>query len=153
MEYSSRGSFQGSQEVPIQSKLTVEHVLPQSWEKDGYYPIKDITDEFRLARNHLIHTFGNLTLLTGSLNSSVSNGPFLDSQCEKSAIEGKKTGLGKSTLVLNTYFNKTTLQAWDDTAIHARAEATLTAALLVWPRPFKQLANPRSISDALAGAC
>ena len=151
LEYASRGSFQGSQEVPEQSKLSVEHVLPQAWEGDGYYPIMDITDEHRVARNHMIQTFGNLTLLTGPLNSSVSNSPFLDHEGEGMTIEGKKAGLGKSALVMNTYFSRPALQTWDDAAIRIRAGATLAAALLVWPRPVKQLVEPRKVSDALGG--
>jgi hypothetical protein len=151
LEYASRGSFQGSQEVPEQSKLTVEHVLPQTWEGDRHYPIEEMKDEHRLVRNHMVQTFGNLTLLTGPLNSSVSNGPFLDYEGEGKTIEGKKAGLGKSALVMNTYFSRPALQTWDDAAIRIRAKATLAAALLVWPRPVKQLVEPRKVSDALGG--
>lgn len=151
IEYASRGSFQGSQEVPDQTKLTVEHVLPQTWEGDGHYPIEEMTEEHRLVRNHLVQTFGNLTLLTGPLNSSVSNGPFLDHEGVGKTFEGKKTGLGKSALVMNTYFSRQALETWDDAAIKIRANATLAVALLVWPRPFDQLVDPRKVSDALGG--
>ncbi len=151
LEYASRGSFQGSQEVPEQSKLTVEHVLPQTWEGNGHYPIKEMKDEHRLARNHMVQTFGNLTLLTGPLNSSVSNGPFLDYESEEKSIEGKKAGLGKSALVINTYFSRPTIQSWDDAAIRTRARSTLAAALLVWSRPVEQFAEARKVLDALAG--
>lgn len=151
LEYAARGSFQGSREVPEQSRLTVEHVLPQKWEADGHYSIENMQEEHRLARNQLIQTFGNLTLLTGPLNSSVSNGPFLDYQKGEETIEGKKAGIGKSALVMNTYFGKPALLSWDDAAIRARAKATLTAALLVWSRPTQRIAEPRVVSDALAG--
>lgn len=151
LEYASRGSFQGSQEVPEQSKLTVEHVLPQTWEGNGHYPILEMNDEHRVARNHMVQTFGNLTLLTGALNSSVSNGPFLDYGTKEKSIEGKKAGLGKSALVMNTYFSRPAIQLWDDAAIRTRAKSTLAAALLVWPRPVEQFAEPRKVSDALAG--
>lgn len=151
LEYASRGSFQGSQEVPEQAKLTVEHVLPQTWEGNRHYPIDEMTDERRLARNHLIQTFGNLTLLTGPLNSSVSNGPFLDIECDEKMIEGKKSGLGKSALVMNTYFTRPVIHSWDDSAIRTRARFTLAAAMLVWARPAEQFVVPRRVSDALAG--
>lgn len=151
LEYASRGSFQGSQEVPEQSKLTVEHVLPQTWESTRHYPIEEMTDEHRLARNHIIQTFGNLTLLTGALNSSVSNGPFLDFKSEENSIEGKKTGLAKSALVMNTYFSRPAVQSWDEAAIRTRAKSTMAAALLVWPRPVEQFAESRKVLDTLAG--
>jgi hypothetical protein len=153
LEYASRGSFQGSQEVPEQAKLTVEHVLPQTWERDGHYPVDGMTDERRLARNHMVQTFGNLTLLTGPLNSSVSNGPFLDIECGEKMIEGKKAGLAKSALVMNTYFSRPVIHSWDDSAIRERARSTLAAALLVWARPVEQFVIPRRVSDALAGKC
>lgn len=151
LEYATRGAFQGSQEVPEQSKLTVEHVLPQTWHRDGNYSIADMKDEHLLARNHLIQTFGNLTLLTGPLNSSVSNGPFLDYQQGGAQFDGKKTGIGKSALVINTYFSKPAIQTWDDAAIGRRARAMLAAALLVWPRPMQQVAPSKKILDALTG--
>lgn len=152
LEYAARGSFQGSQEVPEQSKLTVEHVLPQSWESGGNYPIQETTEEHRRARNQLIQTFGNLTLLTGPLNSSVNNGPFLDCVKEGQAIEGKKAGIAKSALVMNAYFSKPSLQIWDDAAILTRSKVTLTAAILLWPRPVQSFVDSKKMLDVLTGS-
>ena len=57
----------------MKKPLTVEHDLPQNWEKDGHYSIEGMDESLRLARQRAIQTFGNLTLLTQPLNSSVSN--------------------------------------------------------------------------------
>src|SRR5206468_1335713 len=51
-------------------KLHIEHVMPRKWElhwpdPDGQRSASD--------RDRLIHTIGNLTLLTGRLNAKVSN--------------------------------------------------------------------------------
>ena len=46
-------------------------------------------------RNKMLHTFGNLTILTSSLNPSVSNSSF--------DIKKQEIGL-QSTVLLNTYF-------------------------------------------------
>ena len=78
LEYAARGSQQGSNHVPAQPDLTVEHVLPQSWEKLPIYQIADMTEGQRQLREAAVHSFGNLTLLTQPLNSSISNGPFAD---------------------------------------------------------------------------
>jgi hypothetical protein len=78
--------------VAIQHPLTVEHILPQSWIEnwplsDGtkgmcYYELIDADEDDPRAiatreRNALLQTFGNLTILTFALNSSVSNSPWL----------------------------------------------------------------------------
>src|SRR5690606_31499964 len=52
--------------------LAIEHVLPRKWQI--HWPLGGDTTE--VERERLIHTFGNLTLLTGRLNSSLSNRPW-----------------------------------------------------------------------------
>lgn len=63
--------------VPAQvAKLSVEHLLPQKWSQ--YYPLPTDrpADEAEQRRAKAIHSLGNLTLTTTSLNSSVSNGSW-----------------------------------------------------------------------------
>jgi hypothetical protein len=75
-------------------------------------------------RDRAKHTFGNLTLLTQPLNSSVSN----------SAFEIKKTEIVKnSALALNRYFHDK--KNWDETQITARGEALFAHAVGKWPYP------------------
>src|SRR5262249_52782634 len=69
-------------------------------------------------------TFGNLTLLTSALNSSVSNGPF----SAKGAAITKQ-----SAMRLNTYFQG--LDKWDEAAILERGKALLATAIVEWPHP------------------
>lgn len=75
-------------------------------------------------RDRLIHTLGNLTLLTQVLNSSVSNGPF-------SAKRGEITQ--QSQLRLNAYFQN--VSQWDEEAILQRGRQLLSIAVTVWPFP------------------
>ena len=54
--------------------------MPQGWNDTSWplHPEGDETvDDAASRRNGAIHTIGNLTLLTQSLNSSVSNGPWV----------------------------------------------------------------------------
>ncbi len=55
-------------------KLSIEHLMPQQWRSNWPLP-DDNKDEDRhaLERDELIHTIGNLTLVTGTLNSAMSN--------------------------------------------------------------------------------
>ncbi|RON55944.1 DUF262 domain-containing protein [Pseudomonas frederiksbergensis] len=152
LEYAARGSQQGSNHVPAQSDLTIEHVIPQSWEKLPTYQITDMTEAQRQIRETVVHGFGNLTLLTQPLNSSISNGPFADTQGVGSEqVLGKRSRLGQSALLLNTYFQQTALGVWDDDAIANRSKALLKAALLVWPKPVGGSAAPVAVASAISG--
>ncbi len=151
LEYAARGTQQGSNHVPTQSNLTVEHVMPQSWEKLPDYQIEDITQDQRQLREAAVHGFGNLTLLTQPLNSSISNGPFADGESQGAAVPGKRSRLGQSALLMNTYFQQAALINWNDEAIATRAEALLKAALLVWPRPADGNVSPVAVASALSG--
>ena len=71
-------------------------------------------------RDALIHTIGNLTLLTSRLNSKVSNGPWLGDT-------GKKHGLeAHDVLLLNRELLKSAGENWTDAAILARSEELST---------------------------
>lgn len=153
LEYAARGPKQGSNHVPIQSALTVEHVMPQSWRTEASYHADGMDDVQRGARDLMIHEFGNLTLLTQPLNSSVSNGPFLDRvNAAGQKVDGKRSKLGQSALLMNTYFNRQGLDAWDEAAIRARANALFDAAALVWARPVAAAVTPDGVAAKLSGS-
>lgn len=135
LELASRTPKQESSWATIPEALSVEHVMPQSWEESGHYPLEQDGDEPRIQRNRLIQTFGNLTLLTQPLNSSVSNGPFLDFDQKGKLAEGKRSGFRGSLLVLNSYFQKSTLTQWAENEIRERGRSLLSLALKVWIRP------------------
>ncbi len=150
LEYAGRGAKQGSQDVP--TALTVEHVMPQSWDKVPAYQVAGMDDARRQVRQMALHSFGNLTLLTSALNSSVSNGPFADSSDgQGSTVPGKRSLLGQSALLLNTaWFHRSDLQQWDEAAMRTRGLALQRAALLLWARPAKSPAADTMFA-ALAG--
>ncbi len=151
LEYAARGSRQGSNHVPAQSDLTVEHVMPQSWAELPEYLIPDANDSDKALRGAALHNFGNLTLLTQPLNSSVSNGPFADAVDYTGAnVPGKRSRLGQSALLMNTWFQQSGLPEWNESAIAARAEALGRAAMLVWPRPFESRASSVEVAAALS---
>jgi len=131
-------SYSNKQEdVPLQV-LTVEHVLPNAWKDSGYYPIPNMTDTQRLERDRVLHTFGNLTLLTQGLNSSVSNGPFhsYTNPSNGEVVKGKRQKItSESLLKMNSYFQKLSGVEWNETAISDRAEYLFTQAKQLWCRP------------------
>jgi hypothetical protein len=109
------------------SGLSIEHVLPQGWRPETW-PIEDVSDAARASRNHLLHTLGNLTLLTQPLNSSVSCGPF----------DKKRPEIARqSRLNLNAYFQHDKLllpdAIWTEKEIVERGKELFAVARGIWP--------------------
>jgi len=115
-----------TERMSIHSPLTVEHVMPQEWYEtwplpDGTYAKPLYTRLLEKERNtgaderdRLLHTLGNLTLLTHRLNSSVSN----------AAWEVKRPEIClQSALALNRYFQD--VPVWDVEQIRERGGETL----------------------------
>ncbi len=128
-----------AERIEILSDLTVEHVIPVEWIEQWPFPngnrgvtwleqfdksrsVEDV--EATAKRDLAIHTFGNLTLLTQPLNSSVSN----------SAFEIKKPEILKnSALALNRYFQDKAV--WNESLIIARGEELFAHASEKWSYP------------------
>lgn len=124
-----------SETLPLPDNLTIEHIMPVKWQASWPMP-EDVTadPEMRLAfnqeRNHRLHTLGNLTLITGSLNPSLSNASW----------DKKRPELCKySKLNLNRYFHPArvtetdSLSVWDEAAIERRGQSLFETAASVWP--------------------
>ena len=91
-------------------KLAIEHVMPRKWAAHWPLPAGPRSEGEREA---LIHTIGNLTLLTSRLNSKVSNGPWIGEK-------GKRQGLEMhDVLVLNRELLKTAKDGWTESMIRA----------------------------------
>lgn len=106
--------------------LTLEHVMPQSWEAN--WPLGD--DETTDERGRRIQYLGNLTLLTTKLNSRVSNGPWL-------GAEGKKAALHlQSSLLLNAGVEQRYGAEWNVESIHLRNSDLVERIIAIWPTPI-----------------
>ena len=136
------------EDITIESGLTVEHVLPQDWFE--HWPLSNgqrgATIDERLQqpspesdeRDRMLQTMGNLTLLTGNLNSALQNHKFRD---KVEQIEGY------SLLVMNTHFKKHLDEGrgWDEAAIEQRGRVLFDLAKELWPYP----AQSRELSRAV----
>ncbi|WP_278265435.1 DUF262 domain-containing HNH endonuclease family protein [Nocardia sp. AG03] len=108
--------------VSPSSKLSIEHLLPQSWHENWPLPNGADADEEEERRDSLLHTIGNLTLVTGKLNSSLSNGAW---SAKRAHI------LRYSALTLNRVLSET----WTVDEIAIRSATFARAAVEIWPRP------------------
>jgi len=107
-------------------KYAIEHVMPRKW--TTHWPPSEGADS-DADRDRLIHTFGNLTLLTERLNSKVSNGPWLGER-------GKRAGLNDhDVFFLNRELVNDTPEAWTDNAIRQRTRALAEIIVKIWPVP------------------
>jgi len=129
-----------TEKVIVQS-LWVEHIMPQAW--SDYYPLdgeivsREMANDWWLSdvdeerakyekvelRDKKIHCFGNLTIVTNSLNSAMKNKPFIE----------KKDDLRNSILILNRYFDN--LENWDEKEIDQRSRWLFEIARRIWVGP------------------
>ncbi|MFH5230312.1 DUF262 domain-containing protein [Antrihabitans spumae] len=117
------------------SKLSVEHLMPQSWTENWPLPTDPTAaDTEEECRDALIHTIGNLTLVTSKLNSTLSNGSWASKRAHL---------LAHSALTLNRSLPPT----WTTADIEARSKYLGNAAITMWPRPANTRLADRTIND------
>lgn len=103
----------------------IEHLLPQKWQSN--WRVEDV--QAQLDRAEHVHRLGNLTLLTESLNSSVSNGPWLGDS-------GKWAKLEKyDVLLMNREVRRGSKDGWEEQRIDDRTLALVDILTEVWPVP------------------
>ena len=137
-----------TEEMALPPGLTVEHVMPQrwatTWPRPKATPGDERTHQERVAaRDHALHTVGNLTLVTGKLNPSMSNGSWAK---KRSALRTH------SALTLNREIAEA--DEWDEETIASRANRLFSLATWVWRYPAevaggKDLPNGAPNVDAL----
>jgi hypothetical protein len=124
-----------NEDIEIKSALSIEHIMPISWQENWLLPGYEggILDEFDIdyrtkcsARNGVVNTFGNLTMLTQKLNSSVSNGPY---SVKMPAIRAH------SSLALNRDLNQ--WNQWNEETILKRGEHLFKVAKRIWSGPTR----------------
>ncbi|HWU29902.1 MAG TPA: DUF262 domain-containing protein [Microbacterium sp.] len=106
-------------------KQQVEHLLPRTWQT--HWPVADAAAG--AERDDNVHRLGNLTLLTGPLNASVSNAAWLGDG-------GKRAELRKhDVLLMNRVVIDGSADGWDEVRIAERTDAMITALQETWPVP------------------
>ena len=116
----------------------IEHILPQDW--DEHWPLRRtglIRQRRERTGNPLLHSFGNLTLVTSRLNKALSNAPWLhavgNTPCKKETLTTKSLTRLREDVI--------SCDQWDEDKITIRAKALFAYAGEIWPGPRKQLRN------------
>jgi Protein of unknown function DUF262/Protein of unknown function (DUF1524) len=125
--------------ITIQSPLSIEHLMPQNWLE--FWPLPDGSTGMNWAelqtaapedpranatrnRDTMVHTMGNLTILTQALNSAVSNSAWSDKRSDL---------LAASLLPINLELRD--LDEWSEDSIRSRGERLYGVAASIWTRP------------------
>ncbi|MDE0461187.1 MAG: DUF262 domain-containing protein [Caldilineaceae bacterium] len=113
-----------SEPLVIPTKLTIEHLMPVSWE--AHWPLPEGDDPVASAENRhrIVHTIGNLTLVTRKLNSAMSNAPWDEKRAELSKF---------SKMSLSDVL--TMESQWNEEKILARSRHMARLISQCWPGP------------------
>lgn len=115
----------------------VEHLLPRSWQ--AHWPVDTIAGA--ADREDHVDRIGNLTLITGSLNASVSNASW-------TGESGKRAALRKHDLLL---MNRRVMELgeldWTEDLIDRRSDELIDAVLETWPVPAGHLGEVKDRSS------
>jgi hypothetical protein len=104
--------------------LTVEHVMPQSWE--AHWPLESSDSDAPSVRNSIIHLLGNLTLVTKKLNPSMSHSEWGE---KRQALNAH------SVLLINRSLVDENIDKWDEAAIQGRGRELGKYIKRIWPGP------------------
>ena len=110
----------------LASNLHVEHIMPRTWHPASW-PLPELGDMDSEVeqRERAINTLGNLTLLNGRLNSSISN----------AAWEVKREAIAESdNLFMNRRLLKHSSGTWTEGSIRCRGMSMYETVVKIWPR-------------------
>jgi hypothetical protein len=128
----------GGERVP-RGKFVIEHILPRKWQT--HWPLGENVNE--ASRERLIHTIGNLTLLTSPLNSKVSNGPWTGAAGKHHALRAH------DVLMLNRDVGDQAGDAWSDEKARLRTRRLAEIICDIWKVPsghrVKHGVTPRKV--------
>ena len=123
LEVAAKSTY--AEHLVVVDKLTIEHLMPQSWEAHWPLPEDQHPLEARQARDERIHRIGNLTLVTKKLNPKLSNGPW----------SAKRADILKhSALALN----RNLPEEWNEQSIDERSSYLAQVAIQIWPGPSQE---------------
>lgn len=149
LEESLRGPLGEGQRCP--RNLTVEHVMPQAWREHWGSDI-DGDDSAAARRDQLVHSLGNLTLVNGKLNPTLSHRPWTDQDAAAQGLSGKGKRdylLRHSELKLNATLVAEHESDWTEQDVRNRSSALVDRIATVWPRPAHAL-QPRQPTPVAA---
>jgi hypothetical protein len=121
--YGSRTGLGG--ERVARGQYVIEHVLPRKWQP--HWPLPGTATSAQ--RDAIVNTLGNLTLLTTSLNSKISNAPWASNGGKRDALQDH------DVLMLNRRLLEQAGSDWSDELIRERTERLIEVITKIWAVP------------------
>ncbi|MFS0703397.1 DUF262 domain-containing protein [Cellulomonas sp. 179-A 9B4 NHS] len=140
--------------MPCPRNLTIEHVMPQAW-REHWAAFLDDDEAVTAERDERLHRLGNLTLVSGRLNPTLSNRPWRDDDAHSRGLgpTGKRTYLlDHAQLKLSASIAARHEAAWTDEDIDRRTALLVHAVLQIWPGPAERRPVEPADDDELAAA-
>ena len=125
-KYTGDGNRHSNTLLPV-NKYSLEHIMPKQWEKNWSENLSGEEKEKR-SNDKPFLKLGNLTIISGRLNSSINNGAWQ----EKKDGKGKNKGLNfysSGITILAEYLQK---ENWAEEEIKERGEELFKHASEIW---------------------
>ena len=111
------------------SNYSLEHIMPKKWES-MWGTLNNSED--KEYRNRKLLTLGNLSILPGSLNTSIKNGSWETKLNGRNKLPGlRQYAAGLETISI--FFDR---KSWDENVIDERADYLSKEAINAWPKEF-----------------
>lgn len=108
--------------------LPIEHLMPQKW--TDHWPVEaDEGPDAEAERDGHVNRIGNLTLITQTLNSAVSNGPWLGGKGKWAQFANH------DVMLMNRKIRDVSKDGWNEDRIDQRSAAVVEALIATWPVP------------------
>lgn len=107
---------------------TLEHMMPKKWQQT--WDMTDVSDDVINDRNMRLYTLGNLAIIPGKLNTSISNNTWqikLDGKGNKPGLKVAASGL----VTLDKYLQITD---WNEEEMKKRADDLYAHIITVWKK-------------------
>lgn len=125
------------QHLGMASNLTLEHLIPQTWEP--HWPLDETQEDPLAWRTAHLHKLGNLTLTTGALNSSLSNGPW---HAPLQPKDKRRSLVEHSLLKLNSIVTGQHPESFTEFDVDKRSTYLASLIAHIWPGPDEAEAIP-----------
>ena len=133
------------QGLVITSKLTLEHIIPQTGEP--HWPLDAAQNDPLAWRASHLHKLGNLTLTTGPLNSSLSNAPW---HAPLQSKDKRRSLVEHSLLKLNSTLASTHPESFTEINVDQRSAYLADLITQIWPGPDEgSLPEPGVVDEAV----
>lgn len=153
VEQQLRASSPRYEILALPDRLEIEHVLPQGW-RTHWNSTPPLDPEAAAERDHAVNTLGNLTLVTKSLNGSLSNRPWTNREA-MGLTEGGRPNTGKrslldefSLLVLNKEIVKDGAESWTEDRILERSQRLTRILCEAWAGPDQDIQSAAMQGEA-----